>query len=184
MARDKDRPPSRNNPGIPEIRPKTRSFSFEDLPPIAREEIQEEFHRYVEGSTPPPRLEAVERRVREQVADHPSGIHNVEELQRLLEMKLEQAAAERLADKQRELQEARHELARVRDKAEADLREERRLASERVAKLEDRKQERWSRKWALIATLVTLLATALITRYVGAPSGVPQETPVPVTTPE
>lgn len=157
--------------------PRSKLRSFEELPPIAQEEVQKEVRRYMQGSTPPPRLEAVERRVREQVSGHDSGVHNVEELVRLLELRQERAAAEQLAEERRLRQEAIQELARVREKADADLREERRLSFERVKMLEDRKEQRWNRKWALIATLVTLIATALITKYVGAPAAGSRETP-------
>ena len=154
-----------------------RKWTLEDLPPIAREEIEQDFAAYVDSRPPPARLQDLERRLREQVKGHDSGVHNIEELQRLLQKKIEGDAADKIAEERERRKEAQQELARVRERAEEDAREAARAARAeklsqdalKAAQLTIEATEKSSRQkdvWKLFAALVMLVATALTTRFI------------------
>jgi hypothetical protein len=170
------------------VRPSLRSF--DELGPVAREEIREEFSSYVDSRPPPQALLEVEARVVQRVtrdsdtrdAEPHTGRHDIEELKRLLQAKIEADAAEKLLEERERRKEAQQELARLREKAEIDRQAQLAVAEGVRLKLEaelrtvrdassTRVDQRWDKKWALFATLLAIIVSALVGRYIGAPSG-------------
>lgn len=166
----------------------SRPKSFHDLPPIAREEIAEEVRSYVDSRPPPSQLATVARRLTQRVRDSSSGPFDVEELQRLVQAKIEQDMVDKISEERDRRKEVQLELARLRDRIEEEEHERRRsIAAEKVSlkslRVAEKKLEntRWREKWRLFATIVLLIVTALVTRFI---STTPSSSTETKTTPE
>lgn len=153
------------------------------LAPIAREDslvlapdviadVRSEFARYVDTVPPPARLHAVRQRLRQQVLPAgDSGVHNLEELQRLLQDKISRDAAEKINEERERRKEAQQEQARLREKLEERDREAAKAREAAAAADAARADKRWDKKWGLLVFVVTTLVSALTSYFVGAGQG-------------
>lgn len=157
------------------------------LDPERVEEIRRDFSSYVESRRPPAPLIAaktevltrVHRDARRRNVGEESGSYALDVLLSEAVKSVETVAAERLAEKQEQLKEAKQELARVREAYETELREEKSKREVRAAAVtvEKRKTRKRREGWLLktIGVILLMVASAMTARYIG-PSHTATET--------